>query len=194
MKLTIKHQESYSRGQLLLRTFFGFIYIVIPHGFVLWFVGIWAGILAFLAWWVVLFTGKYPQSWHEFQVKFLNWQTRVNATMLHLSDGYPAFGISGTSNTISVEQKYPQTLSRGLLLLRTFFGFIYVIIPHMFCLWFRAIGTYVLVFLAWWVVLFTGKYPESWHAFNVGTIRWGLRVGFYMSYLTDEYPPFSGKE
>ncbi|MFC2155921.1 hypothetical protein ACFLRB_05480 [Acidobacteriota bacterium] len=62
MKLTIKHQESYSRGELLLRTFFGWIYIVIPHDFALWLVGIWAGILSFLAWWVILFTGKYPQS------------------------------------------------------------------------------------------------------------------------------------
>lgn len=194
MKLTIKHQPSYSRGELLLRTFFGFLYIVIPHAFLLFFVGIWAGILSFLAWWVVLFTGKYPQSWHEFQVKVINWQTRVNGTMMNLSDGYPAFGCSGTSPTISVTQEYPEKLSRGLLLLRTFFGYFYVLIPHGVCLWIRMIGSYVLVFLAWWAVLFTGKYPEKWHAFNVGTLRWGLRVGAYMAYLTDEYPPFSGKE
>ena len=43
MKLTVKHQESYSRGELLLRTFFGIFYIVIPHMFALWFMGIAAG-------------------------------------------------------------------------------------------------------------------------------------------------------
>ena len=38
MKLTIKHQETYSRLELLLRTFFGWLYILIPHYFVLLFV------------------------------------------------------------------------------------------------------------------------------------------------------------
>jgi hypothetical protein len=194
MKLTIQHQESYSRGQLLLRTFFGFIYIVIPHMFLLFFVGIWAGILMFLAFWVVLFTGRYPRGWFDFQVKFINWQMRVNATLFHLVDGYPAFGTSGTSDSVKLEVEYPEKLSRGLVLLRVFFGFLYVIIPHGFCLFFRWIGTYVLMFLAWWVVLFTGKYPEKWHAFNVGTWRWVLRINLYMNLFTDEYPRFSGRE
>lgn len=194
MKLTILHQESYSRGELLLRTFFGFIYIVIPHVFLMWFVGIWAGILTFLAWWVVLFTAKYPRRWFDFQVKFMNWQIRVNSRMSHLVDGYPAFWPSGTSDRVKLEVEYPEKLSRGLLLLRSFFGIFYVLIPHGFCLFFRIWGTYILMFLAWWVVLFTGKYPENWHAFQVGTLRWGLRVNLYMGFFTDKYPPFSGKE
>jgi hypothetical protein len=193
MKLTIQHQETYSRGQLLLRSFFGFIYIVIPHVFLLWFVAIAANVLNFIAFWVVLFTGKYPRGMYDFQVNFLNWQLRLNASMYHLVDGYPPFGFNKWEK-VNFEMEYPETLSRGLLLLRTFFGFIYVMIPHGFCLFFRAIGTAFLVFLAWWVVLFTGKYPANWHAFNVGTYRWGLRVQTYMSFLTDEYPPFSGKE
>jgi uncharacterized RDD family membrane protein YckC len=85
-------------------------------------------------------------------------------------------------------------LSRGLLLLRAFFGFLYVGIPHGFCLTFRSWATGIIAFLAWWVVLFTGKYPETWHAFNVGTYRWMMRVQLYMGFFTDEYPPFSGKE
>lgn len=194
MKLIVKHQEKYSRGELLLRTFFGFIYIIIPHMILLWFMGIASAILAFAAWWSILFTGKYPKIFYDFQVRLFNWQTRVNVTMWHLSDGYPAFGLKGASENISLTAEYPEKLSRGLLLLKTFFGIIYVGIPHMFCLYIRMIGSGILAFLAWWAVLFTGKYPESWHAFNVGTIRWGLRMGFYLFYLTDEYPPFSGKE
>ena len=61
MKLTIKHQEKYSRGELLLRTIFGALYIYLPHGFILMFVGLWGGILQFVAFWVILFTGRYPQ-------------------------------------------------------------------------------------------------------------------------------------
>lgn len=194
MKLTIQHQESYSRGQLLLRTFFGFFYIAIPHMFLLFFVGIWACILTFVAFWVVLFTAKFPKDMFDFIVKSLNWQTRVSATMGNLVDGYPAFGINGKSDRVSLEVEYPERLSGLLLILRVFFGWIYVGIPHMFMLFFRGIATAVVMFLAWWVVLFTGKYPKSWHDFVVGTYRWGLRVNIYQGFMTDQYPPFSGKE
>ena len=58
MKLKIEYQSSYSRGELLLRTFFGWLYIAIPHMIVMIFVMIWAKILAFLAFWVVWALGS----------------------------------------------------------------------------------------------------------------------------------------
>ena len=61
MKLTITHQERYSRGELLLRTLFGWLYIALPHGLVLLFVGLWGAILQFVAFWVILFTGRITQ-------------------------------------------------------------------------------------------------------------------------------------
>lgn len=193
MQLTIKHQDTYSRGELILRTLFGWLYIAIPHGFLLFFMGIWSSILSFVAFWVILFTGRYPQSMFEFQVGYMHWSVRVNARMLNVSDGYPPFGIDAQDEYVSLEVPYPEQLSRGILLLRVFFGFIYVLIPHGFMLFFRAIATYVLVFLAWWVVLFTGNYPASFHEFVTGFIRWTTRVNLYMSYMTDDYPPFTGK-
>jgi len=193
MKLKVTRQDSYSRGELLLRTFFGWLYIMLPHGFLMIFVGIWAGILQFLAFWVVLFTGKYPQSWFEFQVKFINWSMRLNATICNLVDGYPAFGPGGTSDKVSAEVEYPESISRGLLLLRFFFGIFYVVIPHGFCLIFRLWAHSIVSFIAWWVVLFTGEFPEKMRSFLTGTFRWMLRFNLYMIYMTDEYPPFSGK-
>ncbi len=194
MKLSIKHQETYSRGDLLLRTFFGIFYIGIPHYFLLIFVGMWAGILQFISWWAILFTGRYPQSFFEFQVGLHKWMLRFQARILNLADGYPAFGVKGTDEHTNFEMPYPEKLSRGTLLLKTFFGIIYCIFPHAFCIMFRMIATQFLTFLAWWAVLFTGKYPASWHEFNVGTIRWSTRVNLYMGYMSDEYPKFSGKE
>ena len=70
MKLTISHQEKYSRGELLLRTLFGYFYIMIPHGFMLAIVGIWSGILSFVTFWIVLFTGRFPESIFAFQVGY----------------------------------------------------------------------------------------------------------------------------
>ncbi|HRS54052.1 MAG TPA: DUF4389 domain-containing protein, partial [Bacteroidales bacterium] len=89
---------------------------------------------------------------------------------------------------------YPQKLSRGKLLLRLFFGWLYILIPHGFMLFFRYIGFGVIMFIAWWAVLFTGKYPLGMFNYMVGTIRWSYRVNIYYSYMTDDYPPFNGKE
>ena len=189
----IVHQERYSRGELLLRSFFGFFYIVIPHLFLLFFMSIAALVLGFISWWVVLFTGKYPEGFFTFQVALLRWNTRVSARLLHLVDGYPPFGTDARDDKVVFNISYPENLSRGILLLRTFLGYFYVIIPHAFCLLFRIIGMYFIVFIAWWIVLFTGKYPKGMHEFVVGTLRWATRVNVYMAFLTDQYPPFSGK-
>jgi len=193
MNFDIKYQESYSRGELLLRSFFGYIYILIPHMFVLLFLTIAAIFINIIAFWAILFTGKYPKGMFEFQIKFRLWQLRVNARLLNLSDGYPAFGLDTIDDNITFEMDYPESLSRGTLILRALFGVFYVIIPHMFILYFRMIGVYVVLFVAWWAVLITGKYPKGMFDFVVGTFRWALRLGLYMSNMTDTYPPFTGK-
>lgn len=192
MKLTVQHQEQNSRGELLLRTFFGWLYIYIPHGFVLMFVGLWGAILQFVAFWVILFTGRYPQSMFEFQVGLMKWNVRLSARMFNISDGYPAFGIKGTDDHTDLEVAYPEKVSRGLTLLRLFFGIFYVFIPHYFILYFRAIWVGILAFVAWWAVLFTARYPQIAYDWVVGQIRWQMRISLYMMFMTDTYPSFTG--
>lgn len=192
MTLNIVHQEEYSRGELLLRSFFGLIYIVLPHAFLLAFFGIWGSILGFISFWLILFTGRYPESFFEYQVKLLKWQLRVNARIYNLVDGYPAFGTDGTDDLTSLEIPYPE-LSRGQLLLKTFLGWLYCLLPHVFVLYFRGLGSFFVLFLAWWTVLFTAKMPVWMHEFLTGTLRWSFRVNVYMGNMTDTYPPFSGK-
>lgn len=194
MKFKVKHQENYSRVELILRTLFGFFYIALPHLFLLFFYSIWGMILGFIAFWIVLFTGKYPKSMFEYQVGLLRWNLRVSARLRNVSDGYPAFGINGTDEFTQFEVEYPERISRGLVLVRLLFGFIYVYIPHGFILMFRGIFVGILVFLAWWIVLFTGNYPASFHNWVVGQIRWGARISLYMGFMTDKYPAFTGDE
>lgn len=193
MTFEIRHQERYSRGELLLRSIFGLFYIVLPHIFLLAFVGIASGVLTFLAFWVILFTGRYPQSWFEFQVKFMRWQLRLNARLYNISDGYPAFGLNATDEHVTFDVSYPERISRGSVLLRVLFGFFYVLIPHGIVLWLLSIAVAVVHFIAWWAVLFTGEYPKSMFDFQVEYMRWSQRVSLYMSFMTDTYPPFSGK-
>lgn len=194
MNLIIKPQESNSRGELLLRSFFGWLYIILPHVVVMMFVMIWFGILDFVKFWVVLFTGKIPESIYEFQKKVWQWNIRLSATMFNMRDGYPAIGPGGNNPDATVEFDNPAEVSRGLVLVRALFGYFYVMIPHGFMLGFMGIGASFVSFFAWWAVLFTGKFPESMFDFLVRYQRWSLRVNLYMAYYTDDYPPFNGQE
>lgn len=194
MDLIIKPQESNSRGQLLLRTFFGWLYIGIPHVVVMMFVGIWYAILEFVKFWVALFTGRIPEGIYEFQKKVMQWQVRLSATLLNMRDGYPAIGPGGSDPDATIEFANPESVKRGLVLVRVLFGWLYVGIPHGFLLAFVGIAAEFVAFFAWWAVLFTGKFPEGMFDFLVRYLRWNMRLNLYLSFYTDDYPPFNGKE
>ena len=72
----------------------------------------------------------------EYQVQLLRWQLRLNARIYNLSDDSPAFGLTATDEHTSLEVPYPERTSRGLTLLRLFFGIFYVVLPHFFILFF----------------------------------------------------------
>ena len=88
---------------------------------------------------------------------------------------------------------YPEKLSRGLLILKVLFGWLYVGIPHGIILILYQIAASVITFIAFWAILFTGKYPKGMFEFVVGYMRWGMRVNTYLTLLRDEYPPFSSE-
>ena len=191
--LDVKYQESFSRSELLLRTFLGAFYIFGPHGLLLFFVGIASSFIALLSALIILLKGQMPESFYKFQLGYLRWASRLHTRAYNLSDGYPSFGINGTDDYLELDIDYIEDSDRLSVLMRFLFGPIYVTIPHAFVWVFRNMASSVLSFIAFWVVLFTGSYPQSWHEFNVGTLRWIIRVNAYMIYLTDKYPPFSGK-
>ena len=130
----------------------------------------------------------------EFQVKYLRWYLRVYARLYNLSDGYPAFGLDAEDELVQFEVQYPESLSRGDLILKVLFGIFYVLIPHAIALALRGIVSVIYMLIAWFAVLFAGNYPQKMHEFNVGTIRWSVRLNMYISFLmTDKYPPFNGR-
>lgn len=191
MKIGIKHQESYSRGELLLRTLFGGFYIALPHAFLLVFVSIASMFVGIINFWTILITGKMKRSMFDFQLNVMRWSLRVNARLMNLSDGYPHFGMTHNDQHVMLEVEYPEESNRISVLLRALFGVWYVMLPHAFILVFLQIGAMFVRIIAFWVVLITGKYPKGMHDYMVGVIRWNIRVNLFMSYLTDVYPPFS---
>lgn len=193
MKFKISYQESYSRGELLLRALFGVWYILLPHGIVMLFLAIGLLFVRFITFWAILITGKWPKGMFDYQVKFQRYALRVNARMSNLADGYPAFGLNGTDENTNFDMEYPETVSRLRLIVRAMFGAL-LTFPHQFVLMFRTIGVMFVGMIAFWAILFTGKYPKGMFDFVVGTMRWQTRVGNYLNYYTEGYPPFTGEE
>ena len=66
-----------------------------------------------------------------------------------------------------------------------------MIIPHAIILYFIQIAAQVVVFISWFIALFTGSVPPGLHTFVAGYQRWNLRYTAYALLLTDQYPPFS---
>lgn len=192
VRLELPRPAKSSRGILLLRLLFGWLYAGIPHYICLFAVSSAMGAISFVAFWAVLFSGRYPKGLFTIITGLLDWQARISVYLNFLRDEYPPLGFTSTYPA-RVVIDYPEKLSRGLLLLRAFFGFLYILIPHGICLFIRQIAHGVITFIAWWAVLFTGKIPERMFSFLSGTYRWSLRVSAYCFFLTDEYPPFSGK-
>jgi hypothetical protein len=192
VQVSFNYPEKLSRGILLLKTFLGFL-ICIPHFACLFVLGFASGFVSFIGWLAVLFTGKYPEALFNFMAGLFGWNLRVWAYLGLLRDEYPSFGFKA-DYPVQLKVNYPDKLSRGLLLLRTFFSWIYVFIPHGFCLFFRFIANGFITFIAWWAILITGKMPESMFRFLSGTMRWSANLNAYLFFLTDEYPPFSGKD
>jgi hypothetical protein len=82
---------------------------------------------------------------------------------------------------------YPQELNRWLVLVKWWL----LAIPHYIVLTVLGIGAFVVAVVAFFAVLFTGKYPEGLRSFLIGVSRWSWRVSAYAGLLRDEYPPFS---
>ncbi|MBN2240090.1 MAG: DUF4389 domain-containing protein [Dehalococcoidales bacterium] len=113
---------------------------------------------------------------------------------MFLVDDYPPFSGNQQQYPITLSVEYPEKLSRGLLLLKLFFGWLYIGIPHGICLALYEVAVSIVVFCTFFVILITGKYPRGMFDFVVGSQRWANNVSAYIGFLTDEYPPFSGEQ
>ncbi|MFC1870895.1 DUF4389 domain-containing protein [Chloroflexota bacterium] len=207
--LSVEYPPRLSR----LTTFFRF-FMVIPQAFVFAFVTIAAWFIMFLAWWAILFTARYPETFFKFIAWWWRRASRFTGYIYLLTDKYPPFsGREDTEYPVIFRVEAPGTLSR----LTTFFRFpvlptpnyafgkgwswqwqpsagMPMILPHAVILYFISIASGVILFLAWWAILFTGRYPRAFFDFVTWYFRWETRMGAYSYLVTDKYPPFTGRE
>jgi len=139
---------------------------------------------------MLLFRQKYPRWWFDWNVALTKFMARVYAYLALLRDEYPS---TDEEQAVHIEIAYPDAkrdLNRWLPLVKWFLA-----IPHYIVLFFLNIAVFVCLVIAWFAILFTGRYPRGLFDFVVGLFRWHLRVAAYAFLLTtDRYPPFSFSE
>jgi hypothetical protein len=136
---------------------------------------------------MLLFRWKYPRWWFDWNVALTRFVLRVGVYFLLLTDGYPS---TDQEQGVHVGIPYPdptKDLKVGLPLVKWFLA-----IPHYVVLACLLVAVAVVAVIAWFAILFTGRYPRGMFDFVVGFLRWCLRVSAYAFLLvTDVYPPFS---
>jgi len=134
---------------------------------------------------MLLFRQKYPRWWFDWNINVLRFSNRVTAYLALLDDHYPS---TDEQQSVHLDFDYPDArqLSRWLPLVKWF-----LVIPHYIVLFFLWIGAVVAVIIAWFAILFTGRYPQNLFRFVVGVLRWSNRVtGYAFLLVTDQYPAF----
>lgn len=161
--------------------------LAIPHVVVLYFLQLVAGILTFLAFFAILFTRKFPRGMFDFNVNVYRWQANVSAYVGLLRDEYPPFSGERGRYPVTFEIEYPESLSRWLIFVKWL-----LVIPNLIALVAVGLVAAVLYVIAFFAILFTGRFPHGMFDFIVGVNRWSYRANAYASWLmTDRYPPFS---
>jgi len=170
---------------IVLASVSGSLDLTLPSGWTLLYAA--GGILFLPPLLMILFRQKYPRWWFDWNLALTKFSVRVGTYIGLLTDVYPS---TDEEQSVHIEIHYPDVpkeLSRGLPLVKWFLA-----IPHYIVAGCLGIAAIVCVVIAWFAILFTGRYPRGLFDFVVGVYRWGLRISAYAFLLTtDKYPPFS---
>jgi hypothetical protein len=187
------------------------MFLAIPHYLIL--VVLWAAfiVVTVIAWFAILFTGRYPRRFFDFNVGVMRWTWRVGFYVYAAlgTDRYPPFSMAPAEYPAALDIAYPERLSRGLVFVKWLLA-----IPHLIVVGLlgftimlypipalnelggevQTVGGYsvlnLLVVIAGFFLLITGKHPRSLFDFLMGINRWMYRTLLYVGLMTDEYPPF----
>jgi hypothetical protein len=183
----VSFEADYVEERSRLTTFFRLL-LVIPHYIVLAFYGIGAFVAVVVAWFALLFTGRWPQALYDFTAGFLRYATRVHAYTWLLADPYPPFsGAEESSYTVRLKIGPPLAeYNRVKVLLRIFY-----IIPAYLIAYVMTLVFELAAIASWVVIVITGKQPKGLQDVIGLGISYTARAYALMLLVTETYPPFT---
>ncbi len=144
------------------------------------------GLVIFAPLLMILFRQKYPRWWFDWNLELQRFGTRVGTYLALMNDQYPS---TDEQQWLHLDYAYPDAatdLNRWLPLVKWFLA-----IPHVLRADRPGHRVFVVVIIAWFAILFTGRYPRGMFEFVEGVVRWHNRViGYALTLVTDRYPPF----
>ncbi|MBI4299751.1 MAG: DUF4389 domain-containing protein [Chloroflexi bacterium] len=176
---TVEYPERLSRWLIFVKWL-----LALPHQIVLYGLAIAVAVTSFLAWWAILFTGRYPRGLHKFAVDVSRWSARVGAYTSLFRDEYPPFAFEA-DYPVTLQVEYSPRITRWRLL---FTGIILIPLFVVGLAYYLAYA--VTAFIAFFAILFTGQYPKGLFDFGVGVNRFFIRLNMYSNLLCVGYPPF----
>jgi hypothetical protein len=178
----VAYPERLSRWKTLLR-----VVLVIPAWLFAWLLTYFVGTAFAAGWTTVFWRRKYPAWLFAGLAGALGFTARLGAYASLLTDRYPSFDPEQSPVTLEFDPPPSGQLSRW----RVCFWKFFLLIPHFFVLFFLQIAVGVVTFLAWFAILFTGRYPRGLFGFVTGVMRWQFRVAAYFASFNDRFPPFA---
>jgi len=180
VRFDVQYPESMSR-QTFLKWILG-----IPHLIIVGALNYVWGALSLVAFFAILFTGKYPEGLFNFNKGIMRWQANQTAYYDLLRDEYPPFSMDPGLYPVTFDIDTPENLQRWAPLYKWILA-----IPHFIILGVLGFISFFVVIYGGIMVLTSGKYPEGAFKFVVGVQRWSLRTTTYAFFMQDQYPPFS---
>ncbi len=186
MPYPVTFEADYVEKRSRLTTFFRLI-LAIPHLIVVSLYGIAAWVVIVVAWFALLFTGRWPHGMYDFVGGFWRYATAVYGYCYLLTDDYPAFGPDVDAYPVRLNIAPPEAqYSRLKVLFR-----IILMIPVYIIAYALNIVAQVGAFLAWFAILFIGRQPKGLQDMIVLGLSYQQRAYTYMSLITEDWPPFT---
>jgi len=187
-----RHNQEPRRGLALAGAIFCVkAVLLIPHLIIIGVLGYLAYAVGYIGFWIVAFTGKFPEGLQSLITMWLRWATRSYGWLAGITDEYPPFESDPKGFPIDAETPVNTNPRKGWAVAGIFlFPKGICLIPHMFLLWFVMIGVVVVTWVGYLVTFFTGRFPPGMQDFIAGAMQWYTRVMAWFLGLTDEYPPY----
>jgi hypothetical protein len=165
--------------------------LAIPHLIVASILGYVVYVIWIISFFAVLFVRHVPEGLHNFQVMVERYSWRAYSYAAFMHDKYPPFDFSMRADDPgdmppTASLLHEKQLNRWLPLIKWL-----LIIPHLIVLMVLGLVGFIVIVIAFFAVLITGRFPSGMRDFLVGIARWSWRVTSYMYFLQDKYPPFS---